>query len=182
MTAKAFASGKVVVILAGVMSLAAAPPATMKAPTELHVDGEGITAVAITPAELAKKTHVEVKVTEHSGEAATYSGVPLRELLAAAGAPLGDEHLRGKAMALYVVAEGADGYRAVIALPELDAGFTDATVIVADKRNGVALAANEGPFKLIVPQDKKQGRWVRFLAGIHVERAVVSSEDKYTAK
>jgi hypothetical protein len=153
--------------------LAAAPASRPAAapPTALRIDGEGLTPITLSPANIAAKPHIELKVKEHSGETATYSGVPLRDLLAAAGAPLANDQLRGKALALYALAEGTDGYQVVIALPELAPGFTDVAILVADKRNGQPLAPTDGPFKLIVPQDKRQGRWVRLLAAIHLQRA-----------
>ena len=51
-----------------------------------------------------------------------YDGVPIGALLAKAGVPQGAA-LRGKSMALAVVAEGSDGYRAVFSIAELDDDF-----------------------------------------------------------
>jgi hypothetical protein len=85
-------------------------------------------------------------------------------------APLGRE-LRGKNLAVYLVAEGADGYRAVIALPELDAGFTDEVLLVADRRDGQGLAEGEGPLRLVVPGDRRPARWVRQLVRLRLHWA-----------
>jgi hypothetical protein len=44
--------------------------------------------------------------------------------------------LRGKQMALYVLASASDGYRAVFALAELDPAFTDRHILLVDRRDG----------------------------------------------
>ena len=60
---------------------------------------------------------------EHTGADETYQGVELSSLLARIDAPLGQK-LRGKALAMYVVAEGTDKYRVVYSLAEVDPAFT----------------------------------------------------------
>jgi len=117
--------------------------------------------------ELEKMPHTRLDVKEHDGSSATYEGVALAELLKAAGVPAG-EKLHGASMATYVLAHAKDGYRAIFALPELDASFTDAKVIVAYAMNGKPLAERQGPLKLVVPQDKRPARWVRMLDRIEV--------------
>jgi DMSO/TMAO reductase YedYZ molybdopterin-dependent catalytic subunit len=93
--------------------------------------------------------------------------VPLAEILKRAGLPQG-EALRGAAMTTYVIAEGADGYRALYAAAELDSSFQDADVIVADTLDGAPLGPHEGPLKLVAPHDKRPARWVRTLRSITV--------------
>jgi len=44
-----------------------------------------------------------------------------------------------------------------------------------DTVNGKALGAEQGPLRLVVPGDKRQGRWVRMLKAITV---VNTSETK----
>jgi hypothetical protein len=68
----------------------------------------------------------------------------------------------------YVVVTGADGYRVVFALAELDAAFTGRAVILADSRDGGALPPNAAPFQLIVPGEKRPARWVRQVVAIEV--------------
>ena len=58
-------------------------------------------------------------------------------------------------MSLYLVVEAADGYRVVFALPELDPGYTDRTILLADRRDGKPLSDREGPLQVIVPGEKK---------------------------
>ncbi len=116
--------------------------------------------LSISDLEKMPRTHVDVK--DHDGNPVTYEGVALAELLKAAGTPMG-EKLRGAGMASYVLAHAKDGYRVVFALPELDAGFTDAKIIVAYAMNGKPLPDGQGPLKTVVPQDKRPARWVRML-------------------
>src|SRR5262249_7440690 len=71
----------------------------------------------------------------HEKTSAVYEGVLLEELLRKAGAPHG-EQLRGPLMTSYVVAEAEDGYRVVFALAELDSGFLESEVLVADTMDG----------------------------------------------
>jgi hypothetical protein len=67
-----------------------------------------------------------------------------------------------------VVAEAADGYRAVYSLAELDSDFQDSEVIVADTLNRSPLAEKQGPFKIVAPHDKRPARWVRMLKTLTV--------------
>ena len=61
------------------------------------------------------------------------------------------------------IIDAADGYRAVYSLAELDPALHDGVVILADRRDGRALDAKEGPFRLVAPGDKRPARWVRQL-------------------
>jgi hypothetical protein len=91
------------------------------------------------------------------------------EVLKRAGAKLG-ERLRGQAHAAYLLVEAADGYRVVFALPELDEAYTDRVVLLADHRDGRPMAPPEGPFRLVVPGEKKHARWVRMVGSLVVRR------------
>ena len=92
--------------------------------------------VLIKPAEFKSLSHITLTVRNaHTNADETYSGVPLAELLAKYGAPLGKE-LRGIALASYVVGTGSDGYQAVLSLAEVDPAFHPGTVIIADTMNG----------------------------------------------
>jgi len=113
-------------------------------------------------------------VNPHSKKTETYQGVSLEYLLQKAGVPQG-EQLRGKAMADYVLATASDGYRVVFSLAELDSGFSDSGVIVADTLNGAPLGPNEGPLKLVAPHDKRPARWIRMLKSLSVLEAGNSS-------
>ena len=122
-------------------------------------------------ADMKSLTHITLTIhNPHSNADETYSGVRLSDLLAKVGAPLGSD-LRGKALADYVVATGSDGYRAVLALGEVDPDFHPGEVIVADAINGKPLDDHSGPMKLVVTEDKRPARSVRNLVKIELKMA-----------
>jgi hypothetical protein len=77
--------------------------------------------------DLAKMPRETVTVREEDGTSVQFEGVPLREVLARASAPLGQE-LRGKTLATYVPAKAQDGYEVVFALAEVDAAFGNESI------------------------------------------------------
>lgn len=118
---------------------------------------------------LSKLPRTSVTASAHGVEG-HWQGVALIEILRAAGAPV-DEALRGKSLALYVLVTAADGYRAVFALAELDPKFRDDIVILADHEADQPLGADQGPFRIIAPAEKRPGRWVRQVVRMDVLRA-----------
>jgi hypothetical protein len=126
--------------------------------------------VRITRQMWAQAARTRVKAVDHHGRPAEFEGVTATEVLKRADAPLG-ARLRGKALAVYMVAEGADGYRAVYALPELDAEFTDQLILIADRKDGKPLDTAEGPLRMVIPGDKREARWVRNLVSLRLLRA-----------
>ena len=112
-----------------------------------------------------------MKAVDHGGAQVTFEGVPARALLKLAGAPSGHE-LRGPRLSLYVLAEAADGYKALYALAEFDTDFTDAVILVADRKNGEVLGPKEGPLRVVVPWEKRQARWVRELIVLRLGQAL----------
>jgi DMSO/TMAO reductase YedYZ molybdopterin-dependent catalytic subunit len=108
-------------------------------------------------------------VNPNSKKAEVYEGVPLTALLQHAGVPQCAQ-LQGAWMAAYVQVEAADGYRVVFSLAELDSGFLDSEVLVADTVDGMPLGSGQGPFKLVAPHDKRPARWVRMLKSVTVVR------------
>jgi hypothetical protein len=60
--------------------------------------------------------------------------------------------------------EAADGYRVVIALPELDPAFTDKQILLAFLKDGKPLNDKEGPYRIVIPDEKRMalgeaGHW-----------------------
>jgi DMSO/TMAO reductase YedYZ molybdopterin-dependent catalytic subunit len=123
--------------------------------------------VSLTLADLKAATRVKLSAKGHDGAMHEYEGVALQTLLAKAGVAAAAD-LRGKNMALFVLAEAGDGYRAVFSLAELDADFAAESVLVADRADGKELGPDQGPLRLVVPGDQRQGRWVRMLKSITV--------------
>lgn len=136
----------------------------------LEVTGEVEKPLKLTLADLELLPHQTVQAVEHGGEKAEFTGVPLYQILKAAGVPFG-EQMRGSALSLYIVVSATDGYQAVFALPELDPLATDDPVILADQRNGAALDAATGPLRMVLPKEKRHARWVRQVVKIEVRRA-----------
>ena len=125
----------------------------------------------LTAADLKALPHTSVTFhNAHTNTDETYSGVRLADLLAKMGAPLGAD-LRGKALSDYVVASGADGYKAVLALGEVDPSFHPGEVVVADTMDGKPLDAHTGPFKLVVTEDRRPARSVRNLVALELKSA-----------
>jgi hypothetical protein len=83
----------------------------------------------------------------------------LADVLRLGGIEFG-ETMRGKRLALALLVEAADKYQVVFALSELDAGFTERIILLADKREGQPLSEKEGKYRIVIPDEKKQGRWV----------------------
>jgi hypothetical protein len=94
-----------------------APPAAVD---HLKLNGPGGQHVTISAADLQSMSRKTLEVhNPHTGATETYQGVELSLLLARLSAPL-EQKLRGKALAMYVVAEGTDKYRALYSLAEVD--------------------------------------------------------------
>lgn len=149
-------------------SMRAQQQAAKTGPSEFTIGGAATTPLTISAADLKKMMRTTLRVTNpHNHQDETYDGVPLASLLQQAGVPHG-EQIRGPWMAACVIAEAADGYRVVFSLAELDSAFLDSDVLVADTMNGAPLAANEGPFKLVAPHEKRPARWVRMLKSLTV--------------
>ena len=91
---------------------------------QLRVEPESGKNVVLQHADVEALPHVKVTVAS-----TTYEGVDLRAVLEKAGVEF-DETLRGKRLASCLLAEAADGYQVVIALPELDPAFTDKQIVL----------------------------------------------------
>lgn len=157
-------------IPAAVPSQAASPPATSPAGVVLRVAGDVPKPLDLTAVQLAKLTRRTVHAADKGGKEFEFEGVPLVEVLRAAGVKFGDD-LRGPALATYLVVEAADGYRAVFALPELDPAFTDRVILLADRQDGMPLGDRQAPLRLIVPGEKRHSRWVRQVVRLKVGKA-----------
>lgn len=146
--------------------LAVAMPARADAAAAIAIGGRVARALHVDAAKLRASPRRALDAADH-GTAAHWEGVPLADLLREAGVPLG-EALRGRNLALYVRVTAADGYVAVFSLAELDPAMHEGMVLLADRRDGAALDANQGPFRLVVPGDRRPARWVRQVVAIDV--------------
>jgi DMSO/TMAO reductase YedYZ molybdopterin-dependent catalytic subunit len=134
---------------------------------KLTVDGDIAAPLTLTVADLAKMPRETATLSEMDGSKIAYEGVALTEILRRAGIPFGKE-MRGKALAGYLLVEARDGYQVVFSLGELDPGVGGTTVIVADRRDGKPLSAQQGPIRLVVSSDKRPARSVRMVDRLHV--------------
>jgi hypothetical protein len=103
---------------------------------------------------------VKVMANEHSPAPVSFAGVTLTSVLEKAGVTFG-ESLKGKRLSNCLLVEAADGYRVVFALPELDPAFTDKPIVLALLRDGKPLDEKEGPYRIVIPDEKKMARWVK---------------------
>jgi hypothetical protein len=78
------------------------------------------------------------------------------------------ESLKGKQLASCLMTQAADGYRVVVALPELDPAFTDKKVLLVFLRNGKPLDEKEGPYRVVIPDEKRMARWVRQVTNLTI--------------
>lgn len=147
--------------LAGLPGKAGEDPA----PDTLQIGDEGGKLTSLTAKEWVKLPREKVEV---KGKAAAYEGVSLAEVLRFAGVSF-DKHPRDRA-ASYILVEGGDGYRAVLALAEVDPKVSDRTVLLADRLDGKPLPEGAGPFRLVVPGDKVPSRWVKQVVRVSVHR------------
>jgi hypothetical protein len=135
--------------------------------TELKIQGPDGKSLTLSPEEFATLPHKTVAVfNSHSKVNEKYSGVPLTELLAKVGVPLG-EQVKGKLFLTGIVAEGTDRYDVLYALAEIDPTIHTGDVIVADSVDGHKLE-KDGQFKMVSTEEKRPARWVRNLTSIAV--------------
>lgn len=122
--------------------------------------------VELNAERLAKLPGLEVQAAGH-GEKHLYGGVLVREVLALVDAPLGDS-FRGDAVAMVVRVRAADGYVAAFALAEFDSDFSNRTILLAYRQDGAPLPEGVGPFRIVIPEDKRPTRWVRQVMAIDI--------------
>ena len=133
---------------------------------QLTVQIQDAKPVVLARTDLEALPHVKV-ATAASGTSATFEGVALEAVLEKAGVEFG-QTLKGKRLASCLLVDAADGYRVVIALPELDPAFTDKQFVLAFLKDGKALDEKEGPYRIVIPDEKRMARWVRQVATLKI--------------
>jgi hypothetical protein len=137
-------------------------------PGSVVVYGEGTKTTTFDPAGLAAMARRQVTGPNHDGDGTSvFSGVALKDLLVRAGA-IDAERLTSRDYRRWVEIQAADGYRVVYALTELEPDFRPAVPILADRQNGEPLPADVGPFQVVMPDEKRHGRWVRQVTCLRV--------------
>lgn len=135
----------------------------------LTVTGDVPAKLVLTMEDLAKMPREKVTIPDPDGTKVEYEGVALREILKRAGVPM-EKDLRGKALASYVLAIANDGYQVAFAPGEMAAEFGNEPIVVIDKRDGKPLIGNQGPFRLVCPNDRGGSRSVRMLETLEFVR------------
>ena len=123
----------------------------------ITVGGEVTTPLTLTAADLTAMPRSTAIAKDKQGTPHTFSGVALADIFKKAGVTTGRD-LRGENLAKYVLVTCADNYQVVFSLAELDSSFTDRVVILADQVEGKPLPAGTGPFRIVVPGEKKPAR------------------------
>jgi hypothetical protein len=119
---------------------------------QLTIQSETGKQIVLTRADI--ESLPRVRITTTSDTPATFEGVPLKTLLEKAGVTFG-ETLKGKRLASCLLVEAADGYRVVIALPEIDSAFADKRVLLAFLKDDRPLDQKEGPYRVVIPDEKR---------------------------
>lgn len=133
---------------------------------QLTVQTETGKAVVLARADIEALPHIKVTTSDH-GASATFEGVALKAVLEKAGVSFG-ETMKGTRLALCLLVEAADSYRVVIALPEVDPAFTAKQVILAFLRDDKPLGEKEGPYRIVIPDEKRMARWVRQVTALKI--------------
>lgn len=123
----------------------------------IQVTGEVTRNLNLTKEDLAKMKRSTVTSKDKDGKEHIYKGVAVAGILELAGVTTGAQ-LKGEHLSKYLLVKCADGYAVVFSLAELDAAFTDKVVLLADEVDGQPLPADKGPWRIIVPGEKKPAR------------------------
>ena len=130
---------------------------------DILVDGKATT---LDHTAFAGLPHITVTAAAHDDPPSRWQGVALQDVLGRAAIPTG-EALRGRAMARFVRVTASDGYQVIFSIAELDPAFGNVQVVVADSKDGQPLG-KDGPYRLIVPNDKRPARWERNVRSIEM--------------
>lgn len=136
----------------------------------ISIGGEVLRPITMSVKDLDKFPHVELKAKDRTGKEHTYKGTMLASVLDSAGATLGAD-LRGEHLLKYVSIKAGDGYEVLFSLAEVDPEFSSQQVLLATMVDGKPLPNGEGPFRIVVPEEKKPTRWIRNITSIQVKSA-----------
>jgi hypothetical protein len=133
---------------------------------QLTVQAENGKQTVLARADIEALPHVKV-TTSASGTSMTFEGTSLKAVLERGGIGF-RETMKGKRLASCLLVEAADGYRVVIALPEIDEAFTDKQFVLAFLKDGKPLDDKEGPYRIVIPDEKRMARWVRQVTALKI--------------
>ena len=158
------------VVIAALMGLTG----TLVLAQQLAVQDDAGKQIVLTSADIESLPHFKIQTTA-SGTPSAYDGVQLKAVLEKAGVGFG-ESLKGKRLASYLLVGGADGYRVVFALPEMDDAFSDNQIVLAFSKDGKPLDEKEGPYRIVIPDEKRMARWVKQVRTLKIVSEISPSE------
>lgn len=144
-------------------------PTLLKAQS-VKITGEVTTPLDLKLADMQQYKQINVIRKDKDGNDHTYTGVVLADLLTKAGATMGSD-LKGENLTKFIAVSASDGYQVVFALAELDKSFTDRAIILASMMDGKPLPAGDGPFRIIVQDEKKPARCIKQVTGMKIQFA-----------
>jgi hypothetical protein len=153
-------------LAAGLVTVVVLLQANVTGQQIIRVGGDVPQRLTVSQAEFGSMRHQAV-TNESEPQKGVFGGVALIDLLKRAGVPAGDE-LDDEHLTRCAIVTGADGTQVTFSIAELDGGFTDRVVLVADTKDGKPLAADAGPYQLIVPGEKRQSRWIKRVIAVDV--------------
>jgi hypothetical protein len=157
-------------LMCGVPSFAQNQVPMLSARDTLIVEAEGIGRVMLHRKEFAALPRKQVKAKDYKSQnIVTFEGVELHAVLQKAGVKLGKD-LKHTELSKYLLAEGHDGYKVIFALAEIEPLFTDNIILLADTKDGKPLDDYAGAMCLIIPHEKKNGRWMRQLKSLSIKK------------
>jgi len=98
----------------------------------------------------------------------TERGVLLRDLLADAGGIVPTPNRRNDALRKYISVQATDGYEAIVVSGEFDPNFANKSILVSFEEDGRPLTGGGGFARLVVPGDRRGGRYVSAITRITV--------------
>src|SRR5262249_29246451 len=150
-------------------------PATVTYSTDgssATLDGQVFNPLTLTQNSLKSDFAAQtLDVTYMSGEdtvSSTYTGAKLWDVISAAQ-PNFNADVKNDKLSMYIVVTGTDGYQAVIAWGEIDPDFGNQPILLAYDEKGEPL--DDGTIRLIVPGDKRGGRYVSGVTNISLRDA-----------
>jgi len=158
---------RLVAVLVSLLLMVPSPGRAADGPS-FTLDGLVLHRRQITLAALQAMPAVTVEASYsggHSGDPAKYKGVLLWDLLQQV--ELADVENKNGKLRRALLITGRDGYSAALAEGEIDPDYAGKTVILAYEKDGMKLEG--GDVLLVVPGDKRGGRYVHDVVHIEVK-------------
>jgi hypothetical protein len=143
----------------------------------VHIGGAGIPATDWTVDQLQKQFAAEITPVAYSGHGQkhVYRCIALISLLKAAGVPAdlkmdskADPKMKSYSLRFVAVVHGRDGYVVAFSLAELLPDIGNRHVWIALDEDGQPISDQDGPIRLLSPDDQKPARGVHQLAEITI--------------